>query len=352
MVDSKSIVEQVQDFQMIVVEVRSEGIKIEDNLIVAGIIDKLPPSWKEFQKSMRHKQKETSLESLITRIRVEEKTRGQDAFITQEGNGHSTTKVNLISASNNQPKDHFPKNDQLRPRKKNMKDYGRPHNRGHPSQRNKNQGLPSNNQQVNACFVCGRSGHITRFCKFRKHGSIPQANVTEEPLVAMITDIYMIQYVEGWWANSGANRHVCYDKNWFKIYTPFEEEKTIMLGNSSKTNVLGSGEVKLKFTSGHVLTLKDVLYTLSMRKNLMSSYLLNKANFKQPMEFDQHVISKKGLFVGKGYACDGMFELNIENNMSSTSSVYMLSSVNFWHARLCHINNRYMGIMSNIGLIP
>ena len=35
------------------------------------------------------------------------------------------------------------------------------------------------------------------------------------------------------------------------------------------------------------------------------------------MEFDQYVISKKGLFVGKGYACDGMFKLNIENNISS-----------------------------------
>ena len=84
----------------------------------------------------------------------------------------------------------------------------------------------------------------------------------------------------------------------------------------------------------------------------MSSYLLNKAGFKQIMESDQYVISKKVLIVGKWYACDGMFKLNIENNISSASSVYMLSFMNFWHARLCHINNRYVGIMSNIGLIP
>ena len=33
--------------------------------------------------------------------------------------------------------------------------------------------------------------------------------------------------------------------------------------------------------------------------------------------------------MGKGYAYDGMFKLNVENNKASTNSIYMLSSINF-----------------------
>ena len=61
----------------------------------------------------------------------------------------------------------------------------------------------------------------------------------------------------------------------------------------------------------------------------MSSFLLNKVGFKQTMESDNYVITKNRLFVGKGYAYDGMFKLKVENNKASTSSVYMLSSINF-----------------------
>ena len=74
----------------------------------------------------------------------------------------------------------------------------------------------------------------------------------------------------------------------------------------------------------------------------MSSFLLNKAGFKQTIESDNYVITKNGLFVGKDYACDGMCKLNVENNKASISSVYMLSFIKFWHAHLCLVNSRYV----------
>ena len=195
------------------------------------------------------------------------------------------------------PKANAKNNDYVRPKKRNVKcrpNGNQPQCRTHSNQR-KNQAhhpkhAPNNGSHTNnsnyACFVCGKLRHSARNCRFQKHGPMAQANVIEEPLVVMVTEINILEGLGGWLIDSGATRHVCYDKNWFKTYTILDEKKKIMLGDSHTIEVVGIGEMLLKFTSGREVTLKDVFHVPDIRKNLLSSFLLNKAGFKQVFEAD------------------------------------------------------------------
>lgn len=123
-----------------------------------------------------------------------------------------------------------------------------------------------------------------------------------------------------------------------------------MLGDSHSSIVAGSGVVELKFTLGKIPILKEELHTPETRKNLVSGYLLNKADFTQIIGAYLFTLTKNNVFVRKSYAIDGMFMLNVDANKVS-SSVYMCS-FNTWLARLCHVNKNIIKNMSNLELIP
>ena len=111
------------------------------------------------------------------------------------------------------------------------------------------------------------------------------------------------------------------------------------MGNSATSEIEGQGKVILKMTSGKELTLNDVLYVPEIRKNLVSGSLLNKHGFRMVFESDRVVLSKNGMYVGKGYVNDGLFKLNVMTlkptiNNKASSSTYLLESSNLWHGRL------------------
>ncbi|XP_060972678.1 uncharacterized protein LOC133038526 [Cannabis sativa] len=94
MTDDKSVEAQSHELQKIAHEILSEGMTIDEQFQVAVMIDKLPPSWKDFKNTLRHKTKEFSLESLITRLRIEEEARKQDQKeeVLVVGNNNNTNK--------------------------------------------------------------------------------------------------------------------------------------------------------------------------------------------------------------------------------------------------------------------
>ena len=121
------------------------------------------------------------------------------------------------------------------------------------------------------------------------------------------------------------------------------------MGNSAVSMIEGSGVVTLKFTSGKTVGLNDVLHVPDIRKNLISGSVLSKKGFKMVFESDKMVLSKAGIYIGRGYLCDGLFKENVavignnnmysDNAMNKTEVSYLVDyEILLWHDRLGHIN--------------
>ena len=67
-------------------------------------------------------------------------------------------------------------------------------------------------------------------------------------------------------------------------------------------------------------------------------------------EVDTFVLSKGGMFVGKGYLYDGMFKLSIINNKNVIA--YVCNSFYVWHFRLGYVHFKWMNDMVKLNLMP
>ncbi|XP_073136834.1 uncharacterized protein [Henckelia pumila] len=54
MVDIKTVISQVQEFQIILHDIMAEGMMISESFQVVALIEKLPPLWKEFKNYLKH----------------------------------------------------------------------------------------------------------------------------------------------------------------------------------------------------------------------------------------------------------------------------------------------------------
>ncbi|GJU35661.1 retrovirus-related pol polyprotein from transposon TNT 1-94 [Tanacetum coccineum] len=193
-----------------------------------------------------------------------------------------------------------------------------------------------------------------------------QANMVDEnvDMIAMVSDVCaMISEVNlvgtnnsGWWIDTRATRHVCADKSMFHSFRAVDNGQKLYMGNSATADIKCEGDVILKMTSEKELKLTNVLYVLEIRKNLVSGWLLNKFGFRLVFESDKFVLSKNQMYVGKGYAVNAMFKLNVmvvKNDINKmNSSAYLIESSNVWHGRLGHVNFNSMRRLIKFNSIP
>ncbi|GKD44218.1 zinc finger, CCHC-type containing protein, partial [Tanacetum coccineum] len=157
-----------------------------------------------------------------------------------------------------------------------------------------------------------------------------------------------------WWVDSRATVHVCKDRCWLKTYESLNDGSILHIGNESTALVHVHGCVDLRFSSGKVVSLLNVLHVPNIRKNLVLSSVLNNCGYKQVIESNKFVLSKHGVSIGFGYLINHMFRLIIvyDNIGLAFLSTSKMNDSILWHARLGHVHFKRMQYMSKDGLIP
>ncbi|PWA78284.1 hypothetical protein CTI12_AA217490 [Artemisia annua] len=193
-------------------------------------------------------------------------------------------------------------------------------------------------------------------------GNSNQANHVESPTeFAGVIEAFLTTNDVDWWFDTGATKHICNSRRMFVSYQKVNETEPMFMGNGTSSKIEGKGKVILKLTSGKDLVLSNVLHVPNITKNLISGPILSNKGFKLVFESDKFVITKGGVYVGKGYLDQGLFKLsvvtddNVINNNNagtSTASVYMIDPSFLWHSRLGHVNFRSLQRMINLGMLP
>ena len=138
MVDSKTMTSQVQELQIILHELHAGKMELSGSFQVAAIVEKLPPSWKDFKNYLKHKRKKVGLEDLIVRLKIEEDNRVSENKV---GKHPTKFKANLVEPKANKKRKHF--GESLSKGKNKYKKF------------------------VGKCYICNKQGHRAKDCRLK-----------------------------------------------------------------------------------------------------------------------------------------------------------------------------------------
>nr|GEX86431.1 zinc finger, CCHC-type [Tanacetum cinerariifolium] len=79
MVDSRPVMKQYIELIMILGQYTHHVLKMDESISVLSIIDKLPPSWKDFKHTLKHGKDDLFLVQLGSHLRIEESLKAQDS---------------------------------------------------------------------------------------------------------------------------------------------------------------------------------------------------------------------------------------------------------------------------------
>nr|GEX13514.1 zinc finger, CCHC-type [Tanacetum cinerariifolium] len=194
----------------------------DESIHVSCIIDKLPPSWKDFKHTLKYLKDELTQIELGSYLRIEESLRVQDSGKPKGNNVDGPLVVNMVEHNNS---------------------YRYNDNKG--KQKHHDTKANPNKKPKVTCWKCGKPGHLKRDCKGGNIGNKANGSGTK------------------------ATVHVCKDRCWLKTYESLNDGSILHMGNESIALVHGRGCVDLRFyvikpnesvLINSIIELKDVIF--------------------------------------------------------------------------------------------
>ena len=99
-------------------------------------------------------------------------------------------------------------------------------------------------------------------------------------IVVVVIEANLLANKIGQLVDTGTSRHFCATKELLHDFEECTDRECVYMGDSTTCVVTGKGKVLLKLTSGKTLSLNNVLYVPSLRRNLVSEAHLNKVGLK------------------------------------------------------------------------
>ncbi|XP_057506051.1 uncharacterized protein LOC130789338 [Actinidia eriantha] len=180
MLDTRSVMAQFQELQVLINEIKVEGMLLSEAFLVAVVIHKLPETWKEFKSYLMFKNKEMTLEALFFKLNVEEENRARN----KGAKPSYMDKANIME-------------------------------HGQSSKTKKSKDKWSNNQK-------GKNVKLG-----------PKRAIANKPM----------ERFQEWWIDTGATRHVCCDRRMFTTFEPAANGEKVFMGNSATSEVAEIGKV-------------------------------------------------------------------------------------------------------------
>ncbi|KFK21880.1 hypothetical protein AALP_AAs53550U000100 [Arabis alpina] len=264
MVDSRPLMEQVNEVQNLLHEIHAEGMRICQTYQVACVIEKLPPGLTDFKNYLKLKKKWMSLEDLVMKLRIESQNRRE-----LENKGRLDKGKGKVAPQHTQKFKH----------------------------RGGGGGDTSKPRFTGTCNICHKVGHKSFECRTKmvpRQSNKYEANLTEADMCAVVTEANVAEsHPKTWWFDTGATRHICMDRESFSTYRKNTSNEKLFMGNSATSKNASYGKVVLKMTSARELILNNVAHIPDMRKNLISGSLLREHGFAIKIEADKLVLSKQ-----------------------------------------------------------